>query len=592
MAKLELGQRFKARTVDLVLAGILQRLQGHILLRIKPPPSNRIWLCFDTMPEMDLKIEPEVSTRQITYTFILRAIESRIREVVAETLVKPNWDDIPFFHTEKQNVRGGIWKNEGCSDDTFRGTPSSGDVESVIELETPDPENLLAHKNEKTMSMPALNATTDDEVSTAASSGLATPVSIDLSDLTHVRKRRSVGSFPAQHKNVLASADSAGGTSVVSRTPRAPSFTTPLPASPVVAVNGSHVDAVRGEESDALRRRWIGRAPQAQNRKAVEAVRAVHDQDFLGLSDHGQPSSPRDAPASIAPNEDEAEDGDGAWIAEPDEFDIGSPDSAARPQSNTGSTAGNVVEVVAKSSDTRGTSDVASEPSRALESSPQHRQPRGKNILAATAAATSAARQWTWNAVQNRAKLAQGPSQPSAGPIGRGHPLPPPGTPLPGPQRSLWPGLNAGSVKRKPVLPPRRPDFQNPPPTQETETGPSRPESARSAEIEEPVPIEVQNQHDAEDAESFGPWSENHGHQAEIGEASLSTGDDVVSTGADVHFSQDLREAKDARPPLPPRHNRSREAEEMLSSAHPPATDALEPVSIERTSLSSGGDGV
>ncbi|KAG9537589.1 hypothetical protein KCU97_g23060, partial [Aureobasidium melanogenum] len=40
-----------------------------------------------------------------------------------------------------------------------------------------------------------------------------------------------------------------------------------------------------------------------------------------------------------------------------------------------------------------------------------------------------------------------------AQPMGRGMPLPPPGTPLPGPQKSLWAssGLNLSSLKRKPV---------------------------------------------------------------------------------------------------------------------------------------------
>ena len=40
-----------------------------------------------TMPKMEMAIEPIVSSRQITYTVILRQIENRIKEVVAETLV-------------------------------------------------------------------------------------------------------------------------------------------------------------------------------------------------------------------------------------------------------------------------------------------------------------------------------------------------------------------------------------------------------------------------------------------------------------------------------------------------------------------------
>ncbi|KAL5427880.1 hypothetical protein PMIN04_001084 [Paraphaeosphaeria minitans] len=112
VARIELGSRFKPREVTIVLATILKSLEGRVLIRIKPPPSNRLWVTFEVPPKMDLSVEPIVSSRQITYGVILRAIESRIREVVNETLVLPNWDDIPFFATETNQFRGGIWKDE------------------------------------------------------------------------------------------------------------------------------------------------------------------------------------------------------------------------------------------------------------------------------------------------------------------------------------------------------------------------------------------------------------------------------------------------------------------------------------------------
>ncbi|TKX23103.1 hypothetical protein C1H76_4651 [Elsinoe australis] len=109
IARIELGSRIRAREVDLVLAGVLRKLSGHLLIKIKPPPSNRLWISFETIPQMDLSVEPVVSSMQITYGVILRAIESRIREVVGETLVYPNWDDMPFFDTDGYDCRGGIW---------------------------------------------------------------------------------------------------------------------------------------------------------------------------------------------------------------------------------------------------------------------------------------------------------------------------------------------------------------------------------------------------------------------------------------------------------------------------------------------------
>ena len=107
-----LVKRFGAREVEMVLAVTVKKVQGHALARFKPPPSNRIWFTFEKMPQLDLTVEPIVSARQITYNIILRQIESRIREVVAESMVLPFWDDVPFLSTKDQNYRGGIWKTE------------------------------------------------------------------------------------------------------------------------------------------------------------------------------------------------------------------------------------------------------------------------------------------------------------------------------------------------------------------------------------------------------------------------------------------------------------------------------------------------
>ncbi|KAF2691515.1 hypothetical protein K458DRAFT_381368 [Lentithecium fluviatile CBS 122367] len=139
IARVELGTRFKAREVSIVLASILRKLDGHILLRIKPPPSNRLWVTFETAPKMELSLEPIVSTRQITYGVILRAIESRIREVVNETLVFPNWDDIPFCDTSSQEVRGGTW------DASSKPAPASnsGETSTAEALQAEESEQFL-----------------------------------------------------------------------------------------------------------------------------------------------------------------------------------------------------------------------------------------------------------------------------------------------------------------------------------------------------------------------------------------------------------------------------------------------------------------
>jgi hypothetical protein len=163
IARIDLGARFKAREVTLVLATILKRLDGHLLIRIKPPPSNRIWITFESPPRMELSVEPIVSSRQITYGVILRAIESRIREVLNETLVLPNWDDMPFTDTLAQTIRGGIWQSE-----------SKGEEQDAQKV----------HQDEIMLENATIDAEKLDERADAFSSHVSLPSSLRSDDST------------------------------------------------------------------------------------------------------------------------------------------------------------------------------------------------------------------------------------------------------------------------------------------------------------------------------------------------------------------------------------------------------------------------
>ncbi|TIA85104.1 hypothetical protein E3P99_04075 [Wallemia hederae] len=116
-ASINLGNRLKSYSVDLVLAVILRSLEGNMIIKMKRPPTNRIWYGFTTMPEMELDVEPVVEDRKVKWNMVLSTIKDKLREMIQEGLVMPSMDDIAFFDTSNEIHRGGIYsetaKTEG-----------------------------------------------------------------------------------------------------------------------------------------------------------------------------------------------------------------------------------------------------------------------------------------------------------------------------------------------------------------------------------------------------------------------------------------------------------------------------------------------
>jgi hypothetical protein len=263
-ARIELGTRFKAREVNLLLAVVLKRIEGHVMVRIKPPPSNRLWLTFLTMPKIDMTIEPIVSSRQITYTLILRQIENRIKEVVAESLVFPNWDDSPFYHSESKLWRGGIWADERMAEspqDRETAAAQSGDVEEVQHLDAEHDEAVMALPQfEKSISMPLVDASPPGTVY----SRKAAKSALNLGGLATSGSSSSIETRSSDKPRVLRSGSFAGA------------------SSPVVSTSVTNADAFKGltppEPSNAA--------------SAIAAISALSQTGSLTHTPVGSPSRP------------------------------------------------------------------------------------------------------------------------------------------------------------------------------------------------------------------------------------------------------------------------------------------------------------
>lgn len=421
-ARLDLGTRFKAREVELVLAVVVNNLEGHGMIRFKPPPSNRVWVTFESMPVIDLKIESIVSSRQITYNIVLRAIESRIREVVADTLVSPHWDDIPFLDTSKERFRGGVWKR------AVRSEP--------VEISGEMPEDE-AEAGQSSVDHAAVDLVKGHEEKTGSES----PLSPSLSNGLKSRARTTTKQSREDLRPSSSSALDKIHRSEPPRVLRSSSFASV--ADPMVSPNHADADASR-RNSDA-----------AQRKDAAQTM-------LKELSNKSIAASPADSPRGSPPSETallaalqaagktSTKVSDESLPALARRQTLGSALSRTNTQSSVSTTPTESINSKAPSLNEGPTRTSALGSIRALASSAEKRQ--SINLSSATAAAKN----WGWGVLarnQQRDRDAAGQNSKLGTPelpMGRGRPLPPPGQPLPHPERSLLSSLPL--PKRKSVL--------------------------------------------------------------------------------------------------------------------------------------------
>lgn len=472
IARLDLGARLKAREVNLVLSVALRKMEGHLLFKIKPPPSNRVWFSFSQMPKMEMTIEPIVSSRQITYTVILRQIEARIKEVVAETLVLPFWDDTPFFKTEHKRWRGGIFEGDDAVEPSLDPETTAaqvGEVDDVETLDTGTPPNYELPPMEKSQSMPVI-----EPMQTSPSTSL---FGLKLGRGSKIPQTNpsspTVESVDPKHIKADASSTSVDvrkETPAKQRPVRSGSFVgEPIPIVSTETVNADvfKPSSPPGESSAASAMARLSSRSKAASASGSPLMSPHRDSIISIASGHSNASSkentdreteqdetpklPRRGTASSTNSNSNSNTGEGG------SGPGGSPTPSVKSsKTNTGSLTRGLFlkrENTTDSASTTATGNSNSDSTKRIPTS-----------LAAVSSAAGAARRWGLNALQRHGNDAVksghgGEAEPEldlSKPMGGGRPLPPPGIPLPMPDKKTKTAIPV--PRRKPVAPPPLPE--------------------------------------------------------------------------------------------------------------------------------------
>lgn len=473
IARIDLGTRFKAREVSLLLAAVLKRIEGHILVRIKPPPSNRLWISFETMPKIELNIEPIVSSRQITYTVILRQIENRIKEVIAESLVLPNWDDSPFYTSDNNLWRGGIWASGKVAEkpvDHETAAAQAGDVDEVehLDAEHEGPVILLTEE-EKSMSLPSLGSPPGSSV--FARKAAQSAVNLNSTD-TAKSSSYDRGSVASDSSRTFRSGSLVGAASPIVSTDvtNADAFKSSTPP------ESGHAMAAMAALSSSPLHTPVG-SPQVKSKFGSQSSTSSH------LSSHSHPDHKNELTPQPTTN-GSANKRDSTHSTHSISSVPSSPVTADNSSHHSDSPS-------TRSFASFGSFGRASRQNTSSSTAPSTTESK-RISLASVQSAAASAKQWGWNAIQRQAERRaeaqaqanaeqqQPPPSPVPKVMGRGQPLPPPGMPLPGPDKK---------TKTAPIPVPKRKVV--PPPTLPSKPQPSQESLEKETRNSHPLPPPV-----------------------------------------------------------------------------------------------------
>ncbi|KAF3760079.1 Tex2, putative integral membrane protein, with conserved DUF2404 domain [Cryphonectria parasitica EP155] len=417
------------------------------------------------MPKMEMTIEPIVSSRQITYTVILRQIEARIKEVVAETLVLPFWDDTPFFKTEHKKWRGGIFAGDDAVDPSMKSTHATADLGEVDDMEAVEadtPPNSELPPMEKSQSMPIVEPTPSTSLFglKLGGRGKQTPPTnpsspiLDSHGFKDIKAEalstgidtRNLPSRQLSERSAPLIVESAPvtGTEPVNADvfkPSSPPGESPA-ASAMAKLSARTKTAPLSGPSSPLA------MPERASTVSIQSTLSSTENTDKEASNDDLPTLPRRGTTSST----------GSMKGDPVITKASPTPSINGSIKSQGGSFGRTL--FTKKEGTPDTTSLASTGSGSTDG------PNKKISLAAVTNAAGAAKRWGWNALHRneggkngQGQEANSPEIDLSKPMGGGRPLPPPGMPLPMPEKKKATAIPV--PKRKPIPPPTLPERQS-----------------------------------------------------------------------------------------------------------------------------------
>lgn len=99
-ARFDIPKTNKSVTWPLKVSIVLKSLSGKLLIKLKAPPSDRLWFGFYQPPTLDLQIIHQESSKAFGWSVVNSLLRKKLTDSINEIFVLPSMDEVVFNSTE------------------------------------------------------------------------------------------------------------------------------------------------------------------------------------------------------------------------------------------------------------------------------------------------------------------------------------------------------------------------------------------------------------------------------------------------------------------------------------------------------------